>query len=229
MTLQWYERGLQQVKEIEADLRVSYPNLNLYINRGRDAEVRGTFPVRSPSGHDLDRYRVSIRLSWNYPRTLPEVREVGGRIPWSADYHVNADGTCCVLLPEDRGRCFPEGAPFKTFLDGPLRDFFLGQSLVALGEPWPFGEWGHGKEGIYEFYRELIGTDDKATIARFLRVLTKLTPKPHWLCPCGSGKKTHRCCSAKVADLRRKVPPAIARKSAEQLGIVAVPLKSTPG
>jgi len=223
MTEPWFERQPAMVSEIEVDLRTSYPNLHLIIVKGRDAEVRGTFPVRSPLGKELERYQIAIRLPWNYPRDLPEVREIAGRIPWLADFHVNPDGTCCVLLPEDRGRCFPDGARFKTFLDGPVHDFFLGQSLIALGESWPFGEWGHGKAGVYEFYRELLGTDDAKTMVRFLHVLTKLNLKLHWECPCGSGRKIKKCCQRRIADLRRKVPPAIARRSAEQLGLVSVP------
>lgn len=224
MTQPWFERKPELLSEIEADLRASYPNLHLYIVAGRDAEIRGTFPVRSAAGKELERYQIAIRLPSNYPKALPEVREVGGRVPWLDDFHVNADGTCCVLLQEDRGRCFPVGARFKTFLDGPVHDFFLGQSLVALGEPWPFDEWSHGKDGVYEFYRELLGTDDPKTIARYLRVLMKLHPKLHWDCPCGSGKKIRKCCQARISDLRHKVPPAIARKSAEQLGLASNPV-----
>jgi hypothetical protein len=133
----------------------------------------------------------------------------------------NPNGTCCLLIPEDRGRCFPESAPFRTFLDAPVHDFFLGQSLVALGGAWPFGEWSHGAEGVFEFYRELIGSDDKKTIARFLRILTKLTS--HWDCPCGSGKNIRKYCQAMISDLLRKLPLAIARKSAEHLGRVSIP------
>ena len=214
------EAQTESFDHIEADLRSNYPNLHLYRGEHDGPEIRGTFPIRSVIGKELDRYQISIRFLAGYPNVLPEVRELGSRIPWYAEYHVNTNGTCCVLLAEDRSRCFPIGAPFKVFLDGPVHDYFLGQSLVALGEPWPFGEWGHGTEGIHEFYRELFGTDDKKTIVRFLRVLTKLTPKPHWGCPCGSGKKIRKCCQARIADFRRKVPPAVARKFAKQLGII---------
>lgn len=214
---------IESLDHIADDLRAHYPNLHLYREENSEPEIRGTFPVRSAAGKELDHYLISIRLPGGYPKDLPIVRELGGRIPWYADYHVFTDGTCCCLLPEDRSRCFPIGAPFKQFLDGPVHDFFLGQSLVALGEPWPFGEWSHGKEGIHEFYSELIGTDDKKTIIRFLKVLTKLNSKPHWDCPCGSGKKIRDCCQAKISEYRRKVPPAVARKSAEQLGIIQTP------
>ncbi|MCZ6655534.1 MAG: hypothetical protein O7D91_21205 [Planctomycetota bacterium] len=221
----WYTRIPALVDEITSDLRVHYPNLHLSIDDEQGAEIRGTLPVISPQGKVLDRYQITIRLLPDYPKSLPEVREVGGRIPWDPDYHIERDGTACVLMPDDRWRCFPEAAPFREYLDGPLHDFFLGQSLVALGEDWPFGGWSHGADGIYEFYQDLLGTSDRRTIKRFLHVLNKLHFKSHLDCPCGSGKKIRKCCQEKVSDLRRKIPPAIARKASERLGLIRMPLR----
>lgn len=172
----------------------------------------------------LDRYQVTIELPADYPRSLPVVREVGSRIPWKPEFHVNPDGAACVLLPDDRWRCFPEGAPFVRFLDGPVHDFFLGQSLVALGEGWPFGQWSHGAKGVYEYYQWLFETEDPSTIRRYLEVLAKLNYKGHLPCPCGSGEKIRRCCRARIADLRDKIPPVVARKALETLGARKAPV-----
>jgi len=214
----WHQRSPQLAEEIRADLRARYPNLHLFIEADATSTVRGTFPVRAPDGRVLDRYAVSIEIPPDYPRSLPIVREVGGRIPWKADFHVNRDGVACVLLPDDRWRCFPEGAPFVRFLDGPVHDFFLGQSLVALGEAWPFGQWTHGAQGVREYYQWLLQTDHPKTIVRFLRVLAKLNWKGHLDCPCGSGQKIRRCCRSKISDLRNKISPTMARKALETLG-----------
>lgn len=214
----WHERNPELADQIRADLRVRYPSLHLFIEPDGSAAVRGTFPVFSPEGKVLDEYRVSIELPADYPRSLPVVREVGGRIPWKPEFHVNADGVACVLLPDDRWRCFPEGAPFVTFLNGPVHDFFLGQSLVALGEDWPFGQWSHGAKGVWEYYQWLLGTNEPSTIRRFLEVLARLNLKGHLPCPCGSGQKIRRCCRAKIQDLRTKIPPTVARRALEALG-----------
>lgn len=214
----WHEENPELVEEIRTDLRARYPSLHLFIEPDGSAVVRGTFPVLSPEGRVLDRYQIFIELLADYPSSLPVVREVGGRIPWKAEFHVNADGVACVLLPDDRWRCFPEGAPFVQFLDGPVHDFFLGQSLVALGEDWPFGQWRHGAEGVYEYYCWFLRTDDVETVLRHLQVLAKLSLKGHWECPCGSGEKIRRCCRARIADLRAKIPPGVARKALETLG-----------
>jgi hypothetical protein len=221
----WHQHNPSLVEQIRGDLRAHYPSLHLFIDPDGSATVRGTFPVRSAQGRVLDRYQVSIELLADYPKSLPVVRETGGQIPWKADFHVDPDGKACVLLPDDRWRCFPEGAPFRQFLDGPLHDFFLGHSLVALGEDWPFGEWSHGADGVYEYYRELLQTDDADTVRRFLFVLAKLNLKRHWDCPCGSGRKIARCCRARIRDLRTKIPPAIARSALERLGLKSSPYK----
>jgi len=224
----WYEKNPELADQIRADLRARYPSLHLFIEPHGSAVVRGTFPVLSPEGRVLDEYRVSIELLADYPRSLPVLREVGGRIPWKPDFHVNADGVACVLLPDDRWRCFPEGAPFVQFLDGPVHDFFLGQSLVAMGENWPFGQWSHGAMGVLEYYQWLLETDDRATIARYLYVLAKLHLKGHWACPCGSGRKIRYCCRARIDDLRSKIPPQVARKALETLGARNTPSVGPP-
>ena len=217
MNKPWYKRNPKLAQEIRADLFGHYSSLHLFISDGK-SEVRGTFPVLSVDGKVLDRYLVAIELLCDYPNSLPVVREVGGRIPWSDDFHVETDGKACVLMPDDRWRCFPEGAPFLQFLDGPLHDFFLGQSLVALGGDWPFGQWKHGAEGVYEYYQELLEAQDERTVRRFLHVLAKLNLKTHWDCPCGSGRKIRKCCASKIVDLRGKIPPAVARAAVNRLG-----------
>ncbi len=213
----WHQRNPEMVEEIRAGLRRGYPNLHLFLEPDHSSEVRGTYPVLSPVGRVLDRYQVSIQLPVGFPRSLPVVRETGGRIPWKPDYHVNANGTACVLLPDDRWRCFPETAPFVQFLDGPVHDYFLGQSLVAVGEDWPFGQWSHGRKGIAEYYRWLFDADDPSTVVGFLKILAKLNLKQHLPCPCGSGQKIRKCCRARIGDLRSKIHPTVARKALRNL------------
>lgn len=217
MSLAWYERQPELVEEIEATLRETYPNLHLFIGSER-AVLRGTFPVRGPDGRDLDRYRVSIELPADYPKVLPVVREVGGRLPWHEDFHIERDGKACVLMPDDRWRCFPVGAPFRQYLEVPLHNFFLSQTVHAETGEWPFGQWGHGKDGIYQYYRWLLGTADDLTVRRFLHLLAKCDLKKHYECPCGSGNKIRKCCSVKLRDLRQKIPPDAASESIRRLG-----------
>jgi hypothetical protein len=202
------------VASIRAALREHQPHLHLLIQLNGRATVFGQFLVLSDNGQEIDRYQVEIQLPPKFPKMLPIVKEVGRRIPVKVERHINsADGTACVLYPEDRWRCFPEGADFSVYLNGPLRDFFLGQSYFEREGRWPFGEWGHGVDGTMEYYAELIGSTDRDTIIRFVTVMTYPRIKRKLLCPCGSKLYVGNCCITKVNDLRSKIDRRLAKRS----------------
>ena len=96
------------------------------------------------------------------------------------------------------------------FLDGPVHEYFLSQSLVELGNPWPFGQWSHGATGRLEYYQWLFGTSDVAVVACTLKVQAKLDFKPHVTCPCSSRRRIRDCCWARIRELRSKIPPEVA-------------------
>lgn len=214
MSKKWWRKSRAQVlDEIRSELATSYPSLHLFEESGRDPEVRGTFEVKGEGGRVLDTFLVRIQIPQNYPRDLPVVWEIGGRIPCLRDRHIESDGKACVLLPDDRWRTFPVGAAFSVYLGGPLRSFFLSQTAFELTGEWPFGEWGHGGLGIVQFYQAALGTQDLLTIALFLESLGKGAFEPFRPCPCGSDKRLGACCRKKWLDLRQKVDPQTARRS----------------
>lgn len=207
-----------RVETIQFELLEKYPNLYAFTNQKGFIEVAGIFPLLGANGEELDRYTISIILPKEFPRELPIVYEVGGRIPNKAEFHVNTDGSACVFIPDDRWRCFPVDGSLIEFLDGPLYNFFLSQTYYSEHGKWPFGEWSHGKEGLREYYQWLIGANDLLTIGRFLHLLTKNNLKKHYACACGSGKVVKQCCIEKISDLREKVTPEIAKKAMNSLG-----------
>lgn len=182
-----------------------------------DVEVRGTFPVWGADGHAVDEFQVQIKVPVNDPRRLPITRETGGRIPWTMDRHIEENGTACVLLPDQRWQVYPVGARFLDYLRGPLHSFFLSQVAFEIDGKWPFGEWGHGADGILQHYRELLGTTSLGTITRFVDVLRRRKLDLSRECPCGSGKRTAACCRAKVLDLRDKINRLTAHSTYEYL------------
>jgi hypothetical protein len=199
----WQERTPEALIEVETLLAESWPTLRTEI-RERRVAVTGTYPVR----HEaliVAEYRVDVVLPDNYPGELPVVRELDGKIPREAEFHVNpADGTLCVVLP-DEFWLEHDTCDLGAFLAGPLHTFFLGVLHYARFGEWPFGEHAHGSQGSFEFYCELIGTSDRAEVLRYLGALGKLYPKGHWKCPCGSGKRLRKCHWKKLLALRAKV------------------------
>ena len=144
----WHRENPELYDKEKAEVEAHFPNLHLGLE-GDIVFVHGSFAVMF-EGHVSDRYSIELQLPRDHPKSLPLVREVGGRIPHHNDRHINpADGTACVLIPDERWRLWPQGAPLLNFLIGPVHSFFLAQSLVEAGEPWPFGQWAHGAKGIF--------------------------------------------------------------------------------
>lgn len=210
--------GRKALEEVRAALRERQPNLHLHVSSSGCATIRGTFAVRGPDGRELDRYQVSIELPDDYPDSLPVVRETGGRIPWCEDRHVERNGCACLFLPDDRWNCFPRGAPFSTYLSGPVHNFLLSQTVYAETGKWPFGECAHGNQGVLHYYRGLLGTEDDLSVRRFLHVLAKLDLNRGQNCPCGSQRKMKTCCVRKITDLRSKISRETAARSLARLG-----------
>lgn len=205
----WWETRPDLVQEIEADLCDGYPTLRLDLSPDK-AEVKGTYPVKAEDGSILDRWAVSILLPPAYPDVLPVVREVGGRLIRDPDNHVqDDDGTLCVLLPETRYRAFPVGAPFRTYLDGPLQAFFASQSSRARGGAWAHGEWEHGALAAVTFYKELLGSDDDVGGWRAL-IAMRNGLQDDQPCPCGL-RQPVRHCHPDLLEVRDNLAPGEAR------------------
>lgn len=188
---------------IEQELCRAYSTLHVRRGESRSVLITGTFPVLGADQEIIDRFRVRIELPSSYPRDLPIVRETGGRIPWTEDRHINPDGTACAMMPEERYRVWPTGSTLRDFLDGSLRNFFLGQLARERGDPWPFGEWSHGEQGFLEFVYSELETTDRDLVVRFMLVVSKDQVNFRVRCPCRSGRLIRECCKVKIMRLRQ--------------------------
>lgn len=215
MNLRWHEREPALLDEIAAALE-RYPDLRIVEESGT-IRVLGTFPV-AESGEILDRYQIEIHFPEDYPRSLPRVFEIGRRIPRTVDRHVYpANGQACVVVDEEWLATVGERVVFRKFLDGPVRNYFIGQSLVEAGEPWPFGQRSHGAKGLVEAYGEWFDTTDQTVVIRYLDLLTHKRVKGHWMCPCGSGKRLRDCHVDRVREVQQRVSPRLAKRALERL------------
>lgn len=216
MSHAWHRKNPTLFDQEKREVEAAFPQLHFHVVNDV-VFIRGSFSVVH-EGKELDRYSIEIELPRDYPESLPIVRETGGRIPYAPDRHMNnEDGTACVILPDERWRLWPTGSGLITYLNGPLRNFFIGQSVVDTGAPWPFGEWGHGAKGIFEYYSTLLKTDDVDVIAGFVELLARKKTKGHWPCPCGSGKRLRDCHRELVRDLREKISRRHAEESLDRL------------
>jgi hypothetical protein len=215
MRAPWYERNAQLLEATKAELTAHYLDLRLMIERGT-VYIRGSFPVTDDAGV-LDRFLIEIECPFDYPESILVLREVGGRIPWHEDRHVNpGNGEACPIVPEE-WLLRSDHDSVLAFLNGPVRNFFLGQILVESGKPWPFGERDHGIPGLIQAYGEIVGTSDDTTVRRYLSVLSMDALKGHFECPCGSAKRLRNCHLEEVKLLHERIPPRIARQALRRL------------
>lgn len=212
----WLQRSPALLAELRSKIRTCFPSLWIGID-GSTVTLRGTLPLFDPiTGIDFDRFEIAVELPKDYPKSVPSVRETGGRIPWCPERH-NTDGAACLFVPEDRGRCWPEGSDIVAFLRGPVTQFFFGQSFYEQHGRWPFGERSHGTVGRYEFYAETCGSDEAEVVVGFMRMIAAREPRGHWLCYCGSGHRMRACHLQLLLGARRLIPRKTAQDALNQL------------
>jgi hypothetical protein len=130
---------------------------------------------------------------------------------------MESDGKACLFVPDEYNYRHPEGLDLFEFLKGPVLGYFVGQGLVARGQPWPFETRQHFGAGITDFYGEIIGSDDRKIVRRYLEVLAAKHARGHWACPCGNGKRIRECHRMLLEELRLRIPRALASASLAKL------------
>lgn len=202
----WFELDPSLFQELKSTIEKKYQTLHVSIEDSI-VYIKGTLILYSNDGREIDHYSIEIKITENYPNSVPTVKEVGGRIPRVADRHINPeDGSACLFLPDERYKCYPSGSTIVDFIEAPVKSFFLWQTDFDLNSnKSSFGARGHGSSGIYEFYCEELKTKDIYVIKRFLDYITAKKIKKHWKCYCGSGKELRYCHINKLVDLRAKI------------------------
>ena len=128
----WYEVDQELYAKVRLEVENFFPELR-FIERDQDILLTGYYPLFE-GDQVYDRYAVEIKLQKGSARGLPEVREVGGRIPHNRDRHINEeDGVACIVLPDAFWNDNPDGISLLDFLNGPMRSFFASQSRIELG------------------------------------------------------------------------------------------------
>jgi hypothetical protein len=212
----WHQTNREAFANLQERVGWDYPNLHFHERDGH-LILTGTFPI-ADGDRVLDRYQVEVAIPDSGPSTdTPLVREIGGRIPSDdADHHMTK-GTACLFVPEDFWYRHPDGMDLLAFLNGPMRAFFIGQSLVERGEPWPWGTRPHGNEGIGDFYGEFLGTTDLARVKACVKLLVANKLRGHKSCPCGSGRKVRDCHLFTLQQLRTRIPRRMFLESLRRL------------
>lgn len=166
----------------------------------------------------IDEFTIEIELPKTYPKGLPAIRELNGRIPKIADRHVYpSNGTLCLFLPDEKWKHYPDGTSVVDFMRGPVSSYLFGQLYYEQEGKFPGGERSHGAKGILEFYSEILQTDNSEVIKTFIVYLSRKEAKGHWPCYCKSGKKIRNCHFSQLIEYRDKIESQVATISLAHL------------
>lgn len=174
-------------------IALSYPGLGYADNPDGCPQVSGTVVLTDEAGAYLDSYQVTIKPGENYPYAFPLVFETGGRIPVNIDWHVFADGHCCIKsIPEEILLC-KGGITLDWFISAQLKPYLFNQKYREL-HGFFLRERAHDMEGNIAFFTDLLKTKDLLLVARVLLFVSRRSePSRTSRCFCGSNLKYRKC------------------------------------
>lgn len=187
----------------------SNPGMALRPADGKELIIEGRFDFKAKAekySEISDGYLLRIRVPSIFPRGLPDVYELGTRIPRDGHFHVNGDGSLCL---GSRLRVLQKLSRVPTlvgFSENCLVPYLFAVShKLIYGGDFPFGELAHGLTGELMDYIELFGvkTMEQARMAvKCLGIRERVANKLP--CPCGCGRRLGRCrFNLKIKELRR--------------------------
>lgn len=183
--------------------------------RKKTYKFSGNFYLTNSQGSLIESFEIVILIDKAYPNTFPIVILLDDKIEKSEDYHMNNQGIICLEHTYIANAIASKGIRLFDFLSYYLPKYFSWALVKKYGNEKHLQEWGHGNIGIKQFYKELIGSNEKSIIHQFLINYCEASKiERNVKCYCGSGKKLKDCHYEEVLFLKRTSKKEIIRNIA---------------
>ncbi len=186
----------------------AHPGMRLWPQVDDGLGLRGVFAFIAQSKElpqISDEYKISIRIPPEFPREIPNVTEIGKRIPNDGKHHRNSDGTLCLGTPLRLLHNLAKDPTLMGFSERCLIPYLYAMSLhLCEGISFVFGELDHGAPGEWADYAQLLrlATPEQAREAICLLGFKKRHANK-MSCPCGCGGRVGICrLNRRLAKLR---------------------------
>jgi hypothetical protein len=176
-----------------------YPKMAIRPATGESLRLKGSFEFaahHAKEGDLQDAFVLEIIVPSTFPKALPSVTETGGKIPRTGGYHVNqTDHTLCLGSPLSLLLKLSKKPTLDGFAENCLVPYLFAISRkLTSGGPLPFGELGHGVDGLFADYMQLFGLKSREQLVWAFRLLGMKKRRANKLpCPCGCGIRLGRC------------------------------------
>jgi hypothetical protein len=209
----WHLKNKGLFDSFKLEINKNYPTLVVSITDNL-VYIRGTIRIRDDKNIVLDSFQIEIKVPYNFPQEIPEVREIGNRIPTIPDRHFEQDGKACLCFRDALFIYWSEKSTILDFMKKLVEPFFLWQiEYEVSGGKNKDKAYAHGMDGAYQFYKEILNTDDIKVVYKFVEYLTKKKVKGHWNCYCGSGQKMRDCHFELMKNYKQKIRSKDAKKT----------------
>lgn len=212
----WHLKNKRLFNSFKSEIDKNYPTLIILVENSL-VHLKGTLRIKDGKNTILDNFKVDIKVPHNFPQEIPEVRETGDRIPVIPDRHFENDGKACLCF-RDAIFIYWDGKSILNFMKKIVEPFFLWQIEYEItGGKNKNKAYGHGLDGVVQFYGDILETNDLKIIYRFIKYLTKKKIKKNWSCYCGSGKQIRDCHFELIKKYKHKIRTRDARETFKDL------------
>ena len=178
-----------------------HPNLALKSEKGNWV-YNGIIDIIDEDDKRWDTYSVKVVFPLEYPKVVPKLYEVGGRIKIGTSNHINADGTCCLSTPAGEMIILKGKVTAIDFIDKLVVPFLANYTFKSIKGNYAGGEYDHFEGGIFQFYMETFSTDNLTIVRTILeRLVSNKLPRRNEACLCGKGLKFKNCHETSIRKL----------------------------
>lgn len=177
----------------------NHPGMDVCPTLESGLRIEGTFSFSAEwkgYGRLTDAFRIRITVPALFPRAVPIVHELDGRIPRTKQYHVNqTDHSLCLGSPLRLLRVLTAFPTFDGFSERCLIPYLYAVSRkLQWGGDFIFGELAHGQPGEVADYMEMFGLKNEFQIMYAIRCLgMKKRIANKLACPCNCGRCLGAC------------------------------------
>lgn len=142
-----------------------------------------------------DSFELVIKVPNDFPRSVPIVEEVGGKIPRHNTYHINPDNTLCLGSPLRLLINVSKNPSLIEFIELLVIPYLYAVSYKLKNKgDFIFGELAHGLNGQISDYESLFNVKGKLAVTNALKALSiKKRVANKKKCPCGCDTRLGTC------------------------------------
>jgi len=183
---------------------VEFPNLKIKSVEDKKY-LKGVIDIPNSDKSFL----IEIHYKDGFPYRFPKLFEVGGDIPCGSDWHKYSDSSCCITVEPDEILKCKIGISLSTFVNNEVIPHLANQLHRKITGKY-LNEYSHHKEGLFEFFSELMKTTNKKLWCEYVLCSfgkKKINIARNEKCFCGSGikfKKCHNVIFNKIREIGEK-------------------------